>query len=101
LPPVASVPNEFERQLSNDFASTNSTEDPSANIPFISVKHCFNAKNWRVVFGPQDHFELTQVFRQDDVEFVRILNEIRYGTVTTEAIEMLKTCDKPLKIGEY
>jgi hypothetical protein len=68
-------------------------------VPFIGGKQCFEGKSWNEVFEPEDHHELTQVFRQDDEDFVRVLNELRYGTVTPAAIEMLKNRDKPLNIG--
>ena len=36
-------------------------------------------------------FELRQVFRQSDAGFVKILNEMRYGTVTIESERLLKS----------
>ena len=52
---------------------------------------------------------MTKVFRQNDAEFVQVLNElrlikkykvfknIRHGTVSQQAIKMLNSCVRPLE----
>lgn len=48
-------------------------------------------------------YDLTRSFRQDDADFVRVLNEIRMGNVSEEAVEMFAPCvgrelDRPTRL---
>jgi len=54
---------------------------------------CFEAECWsRVV--PRS-FMLKHIFRQRDEKFIRILSEVRMGTLSEESITCLKNCVKP------
>lgn len=54
------------------------------------AKFCFEALTWpRCV--PQV-LELTRVFRQSDMDFIDILNKIRFGDCDSECTALLRTC---------
>jgi len=67
--------------------------DTSSN--HSSKKMCFTAAAW----GRCIHysFELKQVFRQEQEEFVSILNEIRYGRVSPETEQRIFALSRPLR----
>ena len=45
--------------------------------------------------------ELSHVFRQNDPELIRVLNQVRDGQVSAEALAVLNTCVNPLRtLGE-
>lgn len=48
----------------------------------------------------ESHFELTEVFRQRDFDFVQILNEARLGFISDSAIEKLRQCRAPLSTAD-
>lgn len=53
----------------------------------------FQADCWDKSFDAQ--VELTHVFRQSDMEFVNMLNEIRRGVCSPETLHRLKQCQGP------
>jgi ATP-dependent DNA helicase PIF1 len=54
------------------------------------VTFCFESKAWKAAI--QSHFELTEVFRQRDKEFVALLNEIRHGICSKDTANVLAKC---------
>jgi len=50
--------------------------------PVSNNKFCFESKSWRLVFN--EMIELTDIYRQKDYKFKKILNEIRYGEISQE-----------------
>lgn len=54
------------------------------------VRFAFESEAWNRVV--KKTFVLHQPFRQKNPEFVKVLNEIRVGKVTSDGIELLKTC---------
>jgi ATP-dependent DNA helicase PIF1 len=61
-------------------------------------KMCFEAKSWSKCINYC--FELKKVFRQEQQEFVKILNEIRYGRVSDETCNKIKQLSRPLPITD-
>ena len=45
---------------------------------------CFESAIWKTVFSPENHIQLTTVFRQKDPIYINILNEIRQGQLSEE-----------------
>eukprot|EP01130_Rhizamoeba_saxonica_P000469 TRINITY_DN1042_c0_g1_i2.p1 TRINITY_DN1042_c0_g1~~TRINITY_DN1042_c0_g1_i2.p1 ORF type:complete len:846 (+),score=176.66 TRINITY_DN1042_c0_g1_i2:368-2539(+) len=60
------------------------------HTPFENKGYCFEAESWKDVFG-DNVFELTHVFRQEDEQFVKILNEIRIGCLRPESVRTLRS----------
>jgi ATP-dependent DNA helicase PIF1 len=63
------------------------------------ILHCdlgftFQAKAWQQ--AAMAVVDLDEVYRQGNVEFVKILHQIRKGKVTADAVAFLKKCDRPL-----
>eukprot|EP01126_Amoeba_proteus_P058727 TRINITY_DN7617_c0_g2_i11.p1 TRINITY_DN7617_c0_g2~~TRINITY_DN7617_c0_g2_i11.p1 ORF type:complete len:352 (-),score=56.81 TRINITY_DN7617_c0_g2_i11:837-1892(-) len=59
---------------------------------FKNEGYCFEARTWHLIFSPESHFELTEVFRQRESSFVTILNQARLGLLTPNAIDTLRQC---------
>ena len=43
---------------------------------------CFQSPKWHVVFPMYNHILLKKIFRQDDIEYARILKNLRKGVIT-------------------
>ena len=54
-----------------------------------TVNFCFQSSKWSQVFPLNNIIELTHIFRQKDDIYIKILNEIRYGKISDEHIEIL------------
>ena len=50
---------------------------------------CFESDEWETTF-PKIH-TLTKIFRQDNKEFTKLLNNIRVGKITKSTVELLKS----------
>jgi ATP-dependent DNA helicase PIF1 len=62
-----------------------------------TMQFCFESDRWDVVFPKENVIELKKIFRQEDEEFQKILNEIRVGELSDESYEKLCTCvGKPI-----
>lgn len=53
----------------------------------VKVKFCFESKLWNKAI--KKSFQLTQIFRQSDIQFANILNEIRFGTCSERTAQCL------------
>ena len=51
---------------------------------------CFESESWNEVFKQENHIVLTTVFRQRDLDYIQILNEIRTGELTKESSTILE-----------
>ncbi|EST05467.1 DNA helicase Pif1 like protein [Kalmanozyma brasiliensis GHG001] len=60
--------------------------------PGGSVTFAFDAQSWDKVV--QHKVNLTQVFRQKDESFVTMLNEMRFGQLSTKTIEAFKKLER-------
>jgi len=54
-------------------------------------KFCFESPLWRMVFGRQNHIQLTKIFRQNDPLYIDILMQIRQGHLDEEKTAVLET----------
>ena len=60
-----------------------------------SVKFCFETPLWNETFLPQtNQLALTKIHRQTDPKYIKILNNIRVGRITTSTITILTDCTK-------
>ncbi|KAI3622451.1 mitochondrial dna helicase [Moniliophthora roreri] len=80
--------------LSGDFCQLPSVPDESHNHRLAST-FCFDANSWRSCM-PELPVVLTQVFRQNDKEFVDILARMRVGALTDPQIQKLQSLSRPL-----
>ena len=63
-------------------------------LPPIDDDFCFINKNWA---GSFTNIVLSKIFRQDNIEWINILNQVREGYMTKQSYKLLKTCvGKPL-----
>jgi ATP-dependent DNA helicase PIF1 len=58
-------------------------EDPE------SVKFCFESPLWLETFAVENHIQLTKIFRQSDLVYQKILNQIREGRLKRSSNEIL------------
>ncbi|CAK9787080.1 unnamed protein product [Cutaneotrichosporon oleaginosum] len=57
-------------------------------------RFCFEATTWSESIHKQ--VNLSKVFRQKDERFVNMLNEMRFGRLTSESIETFRKLDRPI-----
>lgn len=62
---------------------------------------CFDAKSWNSCIPKSNIIVFDQNFRQDNIVFQNILSEIRYGQVSDESMEILKTRENVKLVNEY
>jgi len=55
-----------------------------------STKFCFESTLWSQTFKPENHIQLTTIFRQKDPLFVDILSQIRKGKLNKDCIDILR-----------
>ena len=63
-------------------------------------RFCFESNLWMQVFPTQSHIELTTIFRQTDVNYIRILKNVRIGQLTADDIDVLNKYLKRTYIPE-
>jgi ATP-dependent DNA helicase PIF1 len=90
LPPV-SLRIDKIRAYKNTLAS-----QINKNILHCDLGFTFQAKAWQQ--AAMAVVDLDEVYKQGNVEFVKILHQIRKGKVTADAVAFLKKCDRPLPI---
>ena len=61
---------------------------PSVNEPETG-EFCFESERWNTVFRPENHIELTTIFRQTDAKYIEILSQIRIGELSKENADIL------------
>lgn len=44
-----------------------------------SCKFCFESEQWNAVFEPENHIDLTHIYRQTDTTYINLLNQVRLG----------------------
>ena len=62
---------------------------PPPRSSFGDTFYCFESPLWSVCFPLTHCFFLQVIFRQDDPEFIAVLNELRYGKLSQKAKEFL------------
>jgi ATP-dependent DNA helicase PIF1 len=65
-----------------------------------SSKFCFESADWGSVFPWNNCIELTQIFRQENDTYRRILNQVRRGELDEEGIGILQGCLGREVVGE-
>lgn len=56
-----------------------------------SGQFCFESDLWYTTFPPDNHIELTTLFRQKDAQYKNILNNIREGKINPEDMQVLRS----------
>ncbi|THV06110.1 hypothetical protein K435DRAFT_626600, partial [Dendrothele bispora CBS 962.96] len=86
--------------LSGDFSQLPPVPGrPQNGVPAPTPKFSFEAKSWNRCIGQP--VTLTKVFRQrDQVEFVNMLNEMRTGRVTGDALRIFQGLSAPRKYAD-
>lgn len=54
-----------------------------------TVRFCFESELWSQTFSIENHVQLTKIFRQTDLNYQKILNQIREGKLKRSSNEML------------
>lgn len=54
-------------------------------------RFCFQSDRWCHIFKPENHIQLTTMFRQTDPKYIEILLQVRKGELSEENAEILKT----------
>lgn len=54
-----------------------------------TVRFCFESLIWSQTFSKENHVQLTKIFRQTDLNYQKILNQIREGKLKRSSNEML------------
>ena len=54
-----------------------------------SCKFCFESERWNIVFEPENHIELTHIYRQTDTTYINLLNQIRLGEIDDKNRDIL------------
>lgn len=90
--PVSTSTSTASNSSSSELPSL-SVAGPNATRPRQKVGMCFEADSWHRCI---DHvIELSEVIRQKDASFVKMLNEIRYGECSEETIRTLNRLAVP------
>lgn len=55
-----------------------------------TANFCFESADWFSVFPLKNHIELKTIFRQKDPVYVKILSEIRKGTISNDSVQILQ-----------
>jgi ATP-dependent DNA helicase PIF1 len=55
-----------------------------------SAQFCFESERWLRIFAPQNHIELTTMFRQTDPIYINILSQIRKGSIDDSSRDILR-----------
>eukprot|EP01116_Phalansterium_solitarium_P022190 TRINITY_DN7236_c0_g1_i1.p1 TRINITY_DN7236_c0_g1~~TRINITY_DN7236_c0_g1_i1.p1 ORF type:complete len:751 (-),score=212.26 TRINITY_DN7236_c0_g1_i1:99-2351(-) len=64
-------------------------------------KFCFETESWAECISRNGvTVELATVFRQEDRDFVDLLNHVRLGSCPPEITEVLRTCERPLEVAD-
>jgi len=65
-----------------------------------SSRFCFESGEWASIFPWKNCIELTQIFRQEDEGYRRVLNQVRRGELDEEGIGILRGCLGREVVGE-
>lgn len=65
-----------------------------------SSRFCFESSEWASIFPWKNCIELTQIFRQEDEGYRRVLNQVRRGELDEEGIGILRGCLGREVVGE-
>lgn len=64
--------------------------------PPNTKKLCFQSVLWKECFMPTHCVELTRVYRQRDLPFTNLLDQVRCGKVDLESVRLLRDLARPL-----
>ena len=66
-----------------------------------SVQFCFETSLWDETFAPEtNQLVLTKIHRQTEPKYIKILNNIRVGKITTSTITTLTECTKKTYLND-
>jgi len=62
-----------------------------------TVRFCFESEQWTKTFSLENHVQLIEIFRQKDLVYASILNQIREGRIKKSSCRILEECvNRPL-----
>ena len=64
--------------------------------PYDEGKYCFLSLMWQLVFPFSHCFILTKIFRQGDMEFIELLEEVKKNRISGKSEKKLNEMTKPL-----
>jgi len=75
------------------------SKESAEEILFLNRGFCFQAYNWHLANFAV--VQLDQVYRQQNADFVSVLQSIRTGNVGPAEIEFLRQCQRPLPQNQF
>jgi ATP-dependent DNA helicase PIF1 len=94
LPPIAPRKTDVREMRAAMGERDQNPDDLFLNRGFCFQSHAWNEANFQVI-------ELDVVFRQKNREYVNILQDIRRGHVTRDALQFLGQCERPLPSNKF
>jgi len=61
-----------------------------SNLDPDSSRFCFESPDWFDIFPKNNHVQLKKIFRQQDVTYAKVLNQIREGRISKKTIDLLQ-----------
>lgn len=55
------------------------------------AEYCFESYGWFKTFPLENNICLTKIFRQEDPKFIKLLNEVRRGSISEESYKLLNS----------
>lgn len=100
LSPIAPRKPDIEQMVSALQAKEGLDEQDAREMLFLNRGFCFQGYNWQK--AKFQVVELDQVFRQQNKQFVDILQDIRKAHIPPSTLEFLRTkCQRPLPPNEF
>jgi ATP-dependent DNA helicase PIF1 len=59
------------------------------NIDNATSQYCFESEDWNTIFNQQNIIQLVKIYRQNNSEYINILNQIRTGKITRKTFDIL------------
>jgi ATP-dependent DNA helicase PIF1 len=85
--------------ICGDFFQLPPVPERDSNGKMIAPTFCFETESWKNAI--EETVMLTHTFRQTDPVFINILNELRFNKLSAESIKVLKSLNRPVKIGDF
>jgi ATP-dependent DNA helicase PIF1 len=98
LSPIAPKRREVEQMIAGLQEQGESTESAQDSL-FLNRGFCFQSYNWHL--ADFTVIQLTDVYRQQNADFIRVLQSIRNGDVGRSEVEFLRQCQRPLPPNEF
>jgi ATP-dependent DNA helicase PIF1 len=98
LSPISPKSRDVEQMIAALQSKGESKESAEESL-FLNRGFCFQAYQWHL--ADFTVIQLDQVYRQQNSDFVRVLQSLRTGNVGRAEIEFLRQCQRPLPPNEF